>query len=517
MGDEVLAVREEAARAVRHLGGTRRAIQALGKQLAESEESGREKAVLALEQLKSQEAAPVLLDVLGDSRQSSSVVCAAIRVLEGMEWTTASPLLLDRLKRHAEHPAVRTSAARALGKLRPQGALEALLQAAAVPDSELQDAVLEALGQFPEAAVADLGVLLRVLAGGKDNDTSVSEMAGKALRARAQRALKGLSWPGGESTEERAVEGLLEALRRCEGEIRQRIACALGWPFGHGVLELLRELHLGPPESPPGERTEGDVVSLFQRNETADAETLRQGLRSGNRQQSQAAAREIQRRLEQALASAARQEGEPPPVPEILAVWFEALRHEEPTVRNAAFLRPREKDTAVPVLPRAVPWRQHLIQGLCDTLREEEADVWVGVIHALRRLTATEAIPVLIRCLRQGPTEDVRAEAATALGDLFSQAGAEQPEIVHVLKEALTQGPPAVRAQTGRALAMIRNDEAEKALLLSLKDSAPEVRASAVAGLGSFGNVWVRAMSIPDEEVRRRVVAELLWPDPHAN
>ncbi|MBM4049996.1 MAG: HEAT repeat domain-containing protein, partial [Planctomycetes bacterium] len=138
-------------------------------------------------------------------------------------------------------------------------------------------------------------------------------------------------------------------------------------------------------------------------------------------------------------------------------------------VRITAYLIGRTADRSVwreivPILETAdISWRRRH----CAT--------------ALGLLGAAEAVPLLMRCLKDRVSE-VRGSAATALG----RTGSE--EAVPPLLECLKDEADNVRGSAATALGRIGSTEAVPALLACLKDEANNVRGSAATALGRIGS-----------------------------
>lgn len=153
----------------------------------------------------------------------------------------------------SEVNAARLAAARALGRLAHEGAIEPLMVGMRDQDWEVRRTASDALHRIQHPTVPGLIDALR------DWDHVMSEAAGTALRQIGEPAVSGLlealrdedwrvrrgaAWALGEIADAAAVPGLVEALDDPDSLVRRAVAVALGWIRDPAAVpELLRALY----------------------------------------------------------------------------------------------------------------------------------------------------------------------------------------------------------------------------------------------------------------------------------
>ncbi|MEZ6058935.1 MAG: HEAT repeat domain-containing protein [Planctomycetaceae bacterium] len=168
------------------------------------------------------------------------------------------------------------------------------------------------------------------------------------------------------------------------------------------------------------------------------------------------------------------------------------LNSENADVRHGAIAALRRLKNA-----KATP---HLVR-LMDS---ENGETRRLVIETLGKLGATKVAPKLRDRVRNDTDEEARAAAARALGEL------RDTESVTLLEESLHDGR-SVRCQAVIALGQIGKKTSSPALLVMLKDAAPEIRyhaCNAVAQIGELSNPEPLKALLDDSDAMVRRGAE---------
>ena len=184
--------------------------------------------------------------------------------------------------------------------------------------------------------------------------------------------------------------------------------------------------------------------------------------------------------------------------------WLVALLDDPAMdVRGAA------SDALVRGGPSSVP---ALLVGLVDpeAARRSQACIVLGRIGP----PASNAIPTLKGLMQEDPDENVRTQAAKAMGIL----GQDDPEILADLMNLLGEGDEAGRIGAAEAIgAMGEKARAAVPLLIrALRDGRPRIREEAAEALGSMGTyagpaipALVDALGDPEAKVRAEVTEAL--------
>jgi hypothetical protein len=132
---------------------------------------------------------------------------------------------------------------------------------------------------------------------------------------------------------------------------------------------------------------------------------------------------------------------------------------------------------------RIVTNPRHWIRGLQSEDAEQRREA-VEVL-ARRGAGAREAVPALLKVMRTDPVDDLRGEAAAALGDILAKLGPEGREAVPALTEALADKDPRTRERAAAVLGRMGGNarDAVPALVKALRDEYGTVRKEAAAAL----------------------------------
>jgi HEAT repeat protein len=133
---------------------------------------------------------------------------------------------------------------------------------------------------------------------------------------------------------------------------------------------------------------------------------------------------------------------------------------------------------------------EDVLPGLIAALKDNEAEVRTAAAGALRFPKAKDAVKPLLGLLKDDENALVREVAASALGDIASDAG----EVVPALAKALRGKESAVRDAAAWSLSAF-GEPGSASLKDALKDDSAEVRRSAARALGSID---VGAKGVPD-------------------
>lgn len=185
--------------------------------------------------------------------------------------------------------------------------------------------------------------------------------------------------------------------------------------------------------------------------------------------------------------------------PEAQAAMTRALTDEDPMVRETARRLAVRFPTEGMVAPLTVALGEadasarvdalDALAGLRSTearraveraLSDRSATVRAHAVRALSHAGAEAVVPLLDRV--HDPEGDVRAAAATALGDIGDARAA-------LAVVGISQDPiPEVRVAAARALGRLRAEVSTRTLLGLVYDAMPEVRAAALDGLGRIAD-----------------------------
>lgn len=207
---------------------------------------------------------------------------------------------------------------------------------------------------------------------------------------------------------------------------------------------------------------------------------------------------------------------------------IEALRHQDPAIREQAQARLRGADAALlaDILRTATNARgrelainiaakagPNAFGGLLSNLGDPEIGALAGA--ALFRVAGpahSAHIPKLLECARSKPA--VKNYCAQALLKVSHPGAKEQAK---ELEAALTDADPALRASAAAALGLIGTGarRAVPALVRALADPIPAVRQQAAEALGATGGATEavqglrKALKDPSAEVRREARAAM--------
>jgi HEAT repeat protein len=192
-------------------------------------------------------------------------------------------------------------------------------------------------------------------------------------------------------------------------------------------------------------------------------------------------------------------------------VVLSALKDGNPQVRAAAV----EALAAADELPDA--W----LDALTGALADDSADVKIQAVRAVTRLAAVPAagngrlagvMDALTRLL-DADTASVRTEAMQALGKFGPAAAAAGPALL----QAVQAGDADVRLQALRALTLTQSPESEQAFRSGLKDTVPDIRKLAAAGLMTTPHLseaalpeLIEALRDPESKVRANAARALM-------
>ncbi len=324
---------------------------------------------------------------------------------------------------------VRRQAARALGRVRGERALDALASAlGADSDAEVRSAAARALGRArrSEAAVALAGAL-------DDADAEVRRQAARAL---------------GNIRSPEAVPALVAALRDTDPEVQDQAAWALGNIRDPAAMDGLRDAL----------RNAGD----------------------GARRQAAWALGNIRSR-EAVGALVGALDDEDPDVQQQAAWALGNIRDASAVDGLVAALRSAADDAR-----QQAAWAlgniraERAVDGLIAALRDTDGDVQQQAAWALGAIRDARAVDGLIEALSSA-ADDAREQAAWALGRL------RDARAIDGLAAALTDDEEDVREQAAWALGQIRDSRATDALVDALDDADADVRQMIIEALGRSG------------------------------
>jgi HEAT repeat protein len=142
---------------------------------------------------------------------------------------------------------------------------------------------------------------------------------------------------------------------------------------------------------------------------------------------------------------------------------------------------------------------------LLDAANDRDANVRQAAVWSLGNIShSPRAADAIIRSMKDDPEPDVRAAAATALGN------SGDPRAHDLLVAALGATDPAIRSTAIQMLGNMHDARAVPALIGLLADKDPRVRADAVASLGGIKDEHAAAPLmglIADEDPRVRMGA----------
>jgi HEAT repeat protein len=394
------------------------------------------------------------LEALKDKKVSVRARAAA--ALGQLKAEAALPALLEALKDN--NVSVRDRAATGLGQLKAEAALPALLEALKDKEAFVRARAAAALGQLK--AEAALPALLEAL---KDKEASVRGHAADAL---------------GQLKAEAALQALLEPLKDKDASVRARAATALGQLKAEAALPVLLEVFKDKDASVRGRA----AAALGQLKAEAALPALLEALKDKDASvRARAAAALGQLKAEAALPA-----------------LLEVLEDNEVSVRAraATALGQLKAEAALPALLEVLKDKEAFVRGraaaalgqlkaeaalpaLLEALKDKEAFVRARTATALGQLKAEAAFPALLEALKDKDAS-VRARAADAMGQLKAEAA------LPALLEAFKDKKASVRARAADALGQHRAEAALPALLEALKDKDASVRARAADSLENY-------------------------------
>ena len=412
-----------------------------------------------------QEIGPETLHVLHDALRNSSpaIRSNAARTLGRMRSYGSSPYLMDLLG--DEVGAVRASAAEALGLIGDRMAIELLVYRIQDNVEKVQESAADAVVRFGRLATVPL---LDVLS--RERDKFAQRVLLKCL---------------GRIGDPKSVPALISYLRSSYFIVRQSAVSALA-RFGPSVAELLLP-----------------VLSY----NTSDIEPL---LKDAAEREHP----ELQMRALKALAGLEDHRAVPclkQVVEEGLPDIQEAASHALYQIGCAAWGR----CCALKVLAEVAD--ATAVPRILLSLEDDSDNVRFEAVRALGRLGGPEAIKHLIRMVRKDRAEFIRSEAMLVL----RTAGEGQPGVLEAALHGLRDASREVRCQSARILGSFLDAKSILPLLKAMADSHWSVRESAENSLRNFGRdavaPLIQALSSPSWTTRFRA-ARLLGEigDPQA-
>jgi HEAT repeat protein len=171
------------------------------------------------------------------------------------------------------------------------------------------------------------------------------------------------------------------------------------------------------------------------------------------------------------------------------------------------FGSPTERHTAVREL--ADKSGQWATGSLMVALGDRDPEIRSLALRALVRFRATRALPWCRQAVTQEPDAEVRAMAASFLGEV------QAPENVPALRAALEDDSEQVRTCAVTALGRLRADGAAQILTTRLADRSSLVREAAVAALGRLKDpeavpALIGLLENADEAMRSRAQEALV-------
>ncbi|MDD1686309.1 HEAT repeat domain-containing protein [Methanoregula sp.] len=145
------------------------------------------------------------------------------------------------------------------------------------------------------------------------------------------------------------------------------------------------------------------------------------------------------------------------------------------------------------------PLGQPAVNDLTALVRDENPAVTIAALHALGRINAPEALPVMISLVGD-PNPDIRRAVAESLG-CFRDAS-----VIPSLVRCFMDPSASVRSEAIRALSGM-GSFAMRPVLEATEDREPQIRSAALETLGKFPDPvvlhpLVKSLTDPDEHVR---------------
>jgi HEAT repeat protein len=492
------------------------AVDGLRHALADAAPAVRKQAVQALGRLGplGGKAVPELIEVLREGDEPLRVAAAESLGKIGEPVKLTVPALVGLLADAS--PAIRTSAAAALGALgeRAAEAVAALTPLLRERDDTMRQTAAEAItriGSLPPEAVRRLseglahednvvraqtaGVLATLGAQAAEAAPALAQALSDDsdhVRAEAVQALARMGEAAGP-----AIPSLVRALKDADNWVSALAAEALGEIGDSGATV--------PAATVPAlVRSLRHTNSLVRANAAAALGKLGAPARSAAQALEEAARdadAEVRCEAVRALGKIDRP-GE---------VVLDALKDGNPQVRAAAVEALATPDE----LPDA--W----LDALTAALGDDSADVKIQAVRAVSRLAAAPAggngrlsgVLAALTPLLDADTAAVRLEAMQALGKFGPAAAAAGPALL----QAVQSGEADVRLQALRALTLTQAAESEQAFRSGLKDTVPDVRKMAAAGLMTTPHLseeslpeLIEALHDPEGKVRANAARALM-------
>ena len=443
--DPYYGVRIAAAEALGELKD-KAAVDALVLLCADEREDVRIAAARALGSIGDRRSIPPLIRLFGDRYHGVRVAAADAVTVFGRDALGPLEEALDD-----PVPAVRVTAARAIGLIGAGESVPVLIEHLGDPAPEVRWSVARALAEFGSLAVEPLFLVLR--------------KGRKEMRLAAIDAL----WevPG-----ERADEALLYASVDEDEDVRAKAAAALRKRQVINVWRMALGSQVQAEESTPEKRRSArfEDKQAFEQSGRQEIDTLIVALKD--------------KAWNAQLGAATRliMMGRP-----AVDGLIRALRDENPDVQTAAAsLLGEMRETAV--------------APLMDALSDTDRFVRLVAARNLGKIGNKRAIEALIGSLHREPDSEVRATVAEALGYMGSR------QAIEPLALALRDRDEAVKIAAARSLGYMGDNRALEPLILALSDVDDRVRHAALEALKDPGDAvrgrLVDALRSGDEKFR---------------
>jgi len=443
--DPYYGVRIAAAEALGELKD-KAAVDALVLLCADEREDVRIAAARALGSIGDRRSIPPLIRLFGDRYHGVRVAAADAVTVFGRDALGPLEEALDD-----PVPAVRVTAARAIGLIGAGESVPVLIEHLGDPAPEVRWSVARALAEFGSLAVEPLFLVLR--------------KGRKEMRLAAIDAL----WevPG-----ERADEALLYASVDEDEDVRAKAAAALRKRQVINVWRMALGSQVQAEESTPEKRRSArfEDKQAFEQSGRQEIDTLIVALKD--------------KAWNAQLGAATRliMMGRP-----AVDGLIRALRDENPDVQTAAAsLLGEMRETAV--------------APLMDALSDTDRFVRLVAARNLGKIGNKRAIEALIGSLHREPDSEVRATVAEALGYMGSR------QAIEPLALALRDRDEAVKIAAARSLGYMGDNRALEPLILALSDVDDRVRHAALEALKDPGDAvrgrLVGALRSGDEKFR---------------
>jgi HEAT repeat protein len=489
-------------------GKAKPAVATLVRMLDDAEGQIRVAAIVALQQIGSDEAVPDLIQILEGKGTSTNPdwLAEAAKALGkiGPQAKSAVPALIACLK--APDPRLNLEACLALAQIGKDSlpAVPDLIAILKNPKSSARASAMLALGQIGPGAKQAVPVLIGVL---EEGDATLRETAKDALArmgAAAASAVPALLGYFGDKApiQEIGPAAIPELIKLLPGPDRDGKGISGNWlkKFGKAATPALLEA-LAKDKDPIVRRA---VATMLRGSNWGEAKDVIPGLI--------AVLGDMHRRIaEEAAVSilSFRQEAQP--------FLEEAVRGKNQTLRlesvqllgklglsgksSTKLLLSLLKDedpafrlATIRALGNMNVHPKEAVPILLDALKSKNQTIWIMPQLAIHGRGAKEAVPLLAKILLEDPDWKMRRLAAYSL----ARIGADRETMLPALKKALGDKHEMVRAEAAEALGGSRfaADELVPLLTKLLEDKSPEVQAGAIAGLGQLGKAAKSAVPL---------------------